>query len=32
VLLAVLVLQILTTRVREAFGTTDIDDLRELHD
>jgi hydrogenase-4 component E len=31
-LLAVLVLQILTTRVREAFGTTDIDDLRELHD
>ncbi|MEV0171983.1 hypothetical protein AB0I00_12810 [Streptomyces sp. NPDC050803] len=32
VLLAVLVLQILTTRMREAFGTTDIDDLRELHD
>ena len=32
VLLAVLVLQILTTRVRETFGTTDIDDLRELHD
>ncbi|MFE7993220.1 hypothetical protein, partial [Streptomyces shenzhenensis] len=32
VLLAVLVLQILTTRIREAFGTTDIDDLRELHD
>nr|WSY53461.1 hypothetical protein OG999_27265 [Streptomyces sp. NBC_00886] len=32
VLLAVLVLQILTARVREAFGTTDIDDLRELHD
>jgi hydrogenase-4 component E len=28
----VLVLQILTTRMREAFGTTDIDDLRELHD
>ncbi|MEV8018074.1 hypothetical protein AB0O76_17395 [Streptomyces sp. NPDC086554] len=32
VLLAVLVLQILTTRMRAAFGTTDIDDLRELHD
>jgi hydrogenase-4 component E len=32
VLLAVLVLQILTTRMREAFGTTDIDDLQELHD
>jgi len=32
VLLAVLVLQVLTVRVREAFGTTDIDDLRELHD
>ncbi|WP_043262695.1 hypothetical protein [Streptomyces sp. CT34] len=32
VLLAVLVLQILTTRMREAFGTTDIDDLRELHE
>ncbi|MFI2200492.1 hypothetical protein ACH47Z_06865 [Streptomyces sp. NPDC020192] len=32
VLLAVLVLQILTTRMRDAFGTTDIDDLRELHD
>ncbi|WP_367325791.1 hypothetical protein [Streptomyces sp. HUAS ZL42] len=32
VLLAVLVLQILATRMREAFGTTDIDDLRELHD
>jgi hydrogenase-4 component E len=32
VLLAVLVLQILTTLMREAFGTTDIDDLRELHD
>jgi hydrogenase-4 component E len=26
------VLQLLTVRVREAFGTTDIDDLRELHD
>ena len=32
VLLAVLVLQVLTVRVREVFGTTDIDDLRELHD
>ncbi|WP_327231985.1 hypothetical protein [Streptomyces murinus] len=32
VLLAVLVLEILTTRMRAAFGTTDIDDLRELHD
>ncbi|MEU9450340.1 hypothetical protein [Streptomyces sp. NPDC048277] len=32
VLLAVLVLRILTTRMREAFGTTDLDDLRELHD
>lgn len=32
VVLAVLVLQILTTRMRTAFGTTDIDDLRELHD
>ncbi|UKY48546.1 hypothetical protein [Streptomyces inhibens] len=32
VLLAVLVLQVLTTRMRAAFGTTDIDDLRELHD
>ncbi|MEU3027763.1 hypothetical protein ACPCBC_03275 [Streptomyces incarnatus] len=32
VLLAVLVLQILTARMRAAFGTTDIDDLRELHD
>lgn len=31
-LLAVLVLQILTTRMRTAFGTTDLDDLRELHD
>jgi hydrogenase-4 component E len=26
------VLQILKTRIREAFGDTDIDDLRELHD
>ncbi|MCW8220932.1 hypothetical protein [Streptomyces griseolus] len=32
VLLAVLVLHILTTRMRTAFGRTDIDDLRELHD
>jgi len=32
VLLVVLVLQILKTRIREAFGDTDIDDLRELHD
>lgn len=32
VLLAVLVLQLLTTRIRTAFGGTDIDDLRELHD
>ncbi len=32
VLLAVLVLQILTTRMRTAFGTTDLDDLRELAD
>ncbi|MGW7005576.1 hypothetical protein ACWGCW_22925 [Streptomyces sp. NPDC054933] len=31
-LLAVLVLQLLTTRMRAAFGRTDIDDLRELHD
>ncbi|MFI6344154.1 hypothetical protein [Streptomyces sp. NPDC050560] len=32
VLLAVLVLHLLTARVVEAFGTTDVDDLRELHD
>ena len=32
VLLVVLVLQVLTTRMREAFGDTDLDDLRELHD
>jgi hydrogenase-4 component E len=32
VLLAVVVLQILTTRMRAVFGGTDIDDLRELHD
>lgn len=32
VLLAVLVLQILTTRMRAAFGGTDLDELRELRD
>lgn len=32
VLLAVLVLQILTTRMRETFGDTDLDELRELRD
>lgn len=32
VLLAVLVLQILATRMRETFGGTDLDELRELHD
>lgn len=32
VLLVVLVLQILTARLRLTFGGTDIDDLRELHD
>ena len=32
VLLAVLALQILTTRMRETFGGTDLDELRELHD
>lgn len=32
VLLVVLVLQILTARLRLTFGRTDIDDLRELHD
>lgn len=31
-LLAVLVLQVLTTRLRAAFGATDLDELRELHD
>jgi hydrogenase-4 component E len=31
-LLAVLVLQILTTRLQAAFGNTDLDELRELHD
>ncbi|CAG7623244.1 hypothetical protein [Actinacidiphila bryophytorum] len=32
VLLAVLVLHVLTTRMRAAFGGTDLDDLRELSD
>ncbi|MDQ4504505.1 hypothetical protein [Sinomonas sp. ASV322] len=32
VLMAVLVLYVLASRMREAFGTTDLDDLRELHD
>ncbi|MGZ0153488.1 hypothetical protein ACXJJ3_40925 [Kribbella sp. WER1] len=32
VLLVVLVLQVLTARLRAAFGGTDIDELRELHD
>ncbi len=32
VLLAVLVLQVLTSRMRETFGDTDLDELRELHD
>ncbi|SMC85616.1 hypothetical protein [Lentzea albidocapillata] len=32
VLLAVLVLQILTARMRETFGNTDLDELRELRD
>jgi hydrogenase-4 component E len=32
VLLVVLVLQILTTRMREAFGDADLDELRELRD
>ncbi|WP_327091730.1 hypothetical protein OIE66_14200 [Nonomuraea sp. NBC_01738] len=32
VLLAVLVLKVLTTRMRAAFGGTDLDELRELHD
>ena len=31
-LLAVLVLQVLTSRLQAAFGDTDLDDLRELHD
>jgi hydrogenase-4 component E len=32
VLFAVLVLQILTTRIRATFGNADLDELRELHD
>jgi hydrogenase-4 component E len=32
VLLAVLVLQILATRMRETFGHAELDELRELHD
>jgi hydrogenase-4 component E len=32
VLLVVLVAQVLTERMREAFGDTDLDELRELHD
>jgi len=32
VVLVVLVLQLLTVRVRTAFGSTDLDELRELHD
>lgn len=32
VLLAVVVLLVLTTRMRTAFGATDLDELRELHD
>ncbi|GAA1722582.1 hydrogenase HycP [Kribbella yunnanensis] len=32
VLLVVLVLQVLTARLRATFGATDIDELRELHD
>jgi hydrogenase-4 component E len=31
-LLAVLVLRVLTTRLRASFGSADLDDLRELHD
>ena len=31
-LLVVLVLQVLTTRLRSAFGSSDLDELRELHD
>lgn len=31
-LLAVLILQVLTTRIRHTFGDTDLDGLRELHD
>ena len=32
VLLAVVVLRVLASRMRDAFGDTDLDDLRELHD
>ncbi|HVX46832.1 MAG TPA: hypothetical protein VHC49_23265 [Mycobacteriales bacterium] len=32
VLFVVLILQVLTTRMRETFGDTDLDGLRELHD
>ncbi len=32
VLLAVLILQVLTTRMRAKFGALDLDQLRELHD
>ncbi len=32
VLLVVLVLQVLKSRIREVFGVTDLDQLRELHD
>ena len=32
VLLAVLVLQILTTRMRAKFGNLDLDQMQELHD
>lgn len=32
VLMAVLVLQVLTSRMREAFGEVDLGELRELHD
>jgi hydrogenase-4 component E len=32
VLLVVLVLQVLTGRMRDVFGRTDLDELRELHD
>lgn len=31
-LLAVLILQVLTTRIRNTFGHTDLDTLKELHD
>jgi len=32
VLLAAVVLRVLTSRMRDTFGDTDLDDLRELHD